>query len=193
MYAMKNEEIREVAGGEEEEEEEEEEGLLEHEKEVFLSEVHITEIPQPTAGVGEDRFITRLNIVLPLASSQPRPDEENKAASNREGGFAVDEEGDLIVVRRKVGTGEETQQQPVITLVHSMASPLCSVGLQLWRGALLLSDYLLYEGHRLFQGCSAMDLGCGVGLTSIVMAMFASTLWATGTSPFLLLCVLIFF
>ncbi|KAL6058897.1 Methyltransferase-like protein 22 [Balamuthia mandrillaris] len=170
---MQQEEIREEAV-----EEEEEEGLLENEKEVFLSEVHITETPQPEAGIGEDRFITRLKIVLPLSSSQPRRDEENTAASHREGGIAVDEEGDLIVVRRKVSTEEETQQQ-VITLVHSMASPLCSVGLQLWRGALLLSDYLLYEGHRLFQGCSAMDLGCGVGLTSIVMAMFASTLWAT--------------
>lgn len=54
---------------------------------------------------------------------------------------------------------------------------------QVWSGALLLCDYILhrYEG---FQNKHVVDLGAGVGLTSVVAAMFARSVYCTGTSSY---------
>jgi predicted nicotinamide N-methyase len=44
------------------------------------------------------------------------------------------------------------------------------VGLQLWSGSLVLAEFVL--AHRdLFRGCVAVELGGGLGLVSIVLAM----------------------
>ena len=51
---------------------------------------------------------------------------------------------------------------------------------QVWRGALLLADYLLSNAD-LFTGCTALEMGCGPGLAGIVMAMLAERVFLTDT------------
>ncbi|KAH8245998.1 hypothetical protein KR026_006692 [Drosophila bipectinata] len=71
--------------------------------------------------------------------------------------ITADRDGDLEVPRPRRG---------VIELEHSEATELRLVGLQVWRGALLLADYLFFKRTE-FSGKNVMELGAGVGLTSI--------------------------
>lgn len=70
----------------------------------------------------------------------------------------------------------------VVTVQHSMATPLRSVGLQVWRGALLLADLVLHRGAAAFGGATALELGAGSGLAGLVLSRFASTIYLTGES-----------
>lgn len=53
---------------------------------------------------------------------------------------------------------------------------------QVWRGALLLADFILSEKDT-FSGATVLELGAGTGLTSIVMATTAKTVYCTGMRP----------
>lgn len=50
---------------------------------------------------------------------------------------------------------------------------------QVWRGAVLLADFILAEPDT-FRGATVLELGAGTGLTSIVMATVAKTVYCTG-------------
>ncbi|XP_038065686.1 methyltransferase-like protein 22 [Patiria miniata] len=89
----------------------------------------------------------------------------------------VDEDGDLVVVRKR---RSHCELQNVIVINHSMATTLDSVGLQVWQGCLLLCDFLLTH-REMFKGRVALEMGSGVGLASIVMATAASHVFATDT------------
>lgn len=54
---------------------------------------------------------------------------------------------------------------------HSKSTLLNLVGLQVWRGALLLADWLIYNNESLPEK-SVLEVGSGVGLTSIVAGMY---------------------
>lgn len=58
------------------------------------------------------------------------------------------------------------------------------VGLQVWRGALALADFVLDKGQELLLGATVLELGSGTGLTSIVASMFAKEVICTGMSNF---------
>jgi hypothetical protein len=75
--------------------------------------------------------------------------------------------------------------QAVAAIEHSMATPLRSVGLQVWRGALLLADYLLHRGAAALDGITALELGAGPGLTGLVLAQLAAggRIFLTGAPP----------
>lgn len=53
------------------------------------------------------------------------------------------------------------------------------VGLQVWRGALLLADYILHNQQQ-FTGQNVVELGSGVGLTGVAAAMYAKHVTCTG-------------
>lgn len=122
-------------------------------------------------------------------------------------GAQLDEDGDLDVERRprtnsdpdpaepprdKVhpvvlaqeeddGPGDEARDGSalgVIRIEHTMATPLEDVGKQVWRGALLLADYILFR-RDLFQGRTVLELGAGTGLASVVAATVARTVYCT--------------
>uniref|UniRef100_A0A8C6RZS2 Methyltransferase-like protein 22 n=1 Tax=Nannospalax galili TaxID=1026970 RepID=A0A8C6RZS2_NANGA len=126
----------------------------------------------------------------------------------------LDEDGDLDVVRRpraasdldpaepprdKVHpmilaqeeddlTGDQAQEScpdSIIKIEHTMATPLEDVGKQVWRGALLLADYILFQ-RDLFQGRTVLELGAGTGLVSIVAATVARTVYCTDVGTDLL-------
>jgi hypothetical protein len=75
-----------------------------------------------------------------------------------------------------------TTEAEFITLRHTLATPLRSVGLQVWRGGLLLSDYLLLQASKgLLAGCTALELGAGPGLAGLVLSRCgAATVFLTG-------------
>jgi Predicted methyltransferase len=68
---------------------------------------------------------------------------------------------------------------------HSYSTTLDLVGRQIWRGALLLADFVLHHGPSLLHGRTVLELGSGVGLTSIVAAMFATEVICTGDMNFI--------
>jgi hypothetical protein len=70
---------------------------------------------------------------------------------------------------------------------HSYSTTLDLVGRQIWRGALLLADFVLHHGPSLLQGRTVLELASGVGLTSIVAAMFATEVICTGDLEFIVL------
>ncbi len=63
-----------------------------------------------------------------------------------------------------------------------MSTTLQEVGLQVWRGALIMADYLLHISSEL-RGSTVLELGAGSGLVSIVAALLsAETVICTGNS-----------
>lgn len=79
--------------------------------------------------------------------------------------LVIDKDGDLIVERKRRG---------VIKIAHQDATELSLVGLQVWRGALLLADFL-FHNRRKFAKERILELGSGVGLTSIAAAIHSET------------------
>ncbi|XP_074202851.1 methyltransferase-like protein 22 isoform X5 [Camelus bactrianus] len=74
----------------------------------------------------------------------------------------LDEDGDLDVVRRP----------------RAASDPSGPLRDKVWRGALLLADYVLFQ-RDLFQGRTVLELGGGTGLASIVAATVARTVYCT--------------
>lgn len=70
-----------------------------------------------------------------------------------------------------------------------MNTSLNLVGLQVWRGALLLADFLLHcateevAGFKIdYHDFPILELGAGTGLTSVVAAMVSKQVVSTGSS-----------
>ncbi|CAH1169992.1 unnamed protein product [Phaedon cochleariae] len=79
----------------------------------------------------------------------------------------VDSDGDLNVPRRK--------SEPVsdsVEIEHMRNTVLKMVGLQIWRGAFLVADWLIANHHTIPKGSYILELGSGTGLTGIVASMF---------------------
>ncbi|XP_077868563.1 methyltransferase-like protein 22 [Saccoglossus kowalevskii] len=59
-----------------------------------------------------------------------------------------------------------------------MSTRLQDVGLQVWNAALLLCDFICCHGDK-FKDATVLELGGGLGLSSIVMAMVAKAVYCT--------------
>ncbi|XP_023253116.1 methyltransferase-like protein 22 [Seriola lalandi dorsalis] len=105
------------------------------------------------------------DVVCPviLQQSDPGQEEEEESTDNE------DDEGFKDIIR----------------IEHTMATPLEDVGKQVWRGAVLLADFILSE-PVMFRGATVLELGAGTGITSIVMATIAKTVYCTDVGEDLL-------
>jgi hypothetical protein len=56
---------------------------------------------------------------------------------------------------------------------HALSTPLSGVGQQVWRGALVMSDYILHN-RELFKDSTVLELGAGVGVVSIVASLIGA-------------------
>ncbi|CAL9703677.1 unnamed protein product [Knipowitschia caucasica] len=75
--------------------------------------------------------------------------------------------------------GEDScQSAQVIRIEHTMATLLEDVGKQVWRGALLLADFVL-AGPGVFKGATVLELGAGTGLSSIITASVAKRVYCS--------------
>jgi predicted nicotinamide N-methyase len=72
-------------------------------------------------------------------------------------------------------------KKETIHIFHAVKTKLEQVGLQVWGGALLLADFLLFHEVEL-AGVHALELGCGPGLTGIVLSRVAQRVFLTGTT-----------
>jgi methyltransferase-like protein 22 len=70
-------------------------------------------------------------------------------------------------------------QQDILFLEHKKSTVLSEVGLQVWRGAFLLNDFVL-SNRELFSNKNVIELGSGVGLTSILASIVAKKVICTG-------------
>ncbi|XP_037523217.1 methyltransferase-like protein 22 [Rhipicephalus sanguineus] len=73
----------------------------------------------------------------------------------------------------------EARRSAQVLLDHCPATTLPTVGLQVWKAALVMSDFLLHRGRELLRGIGVVELGSGVGLCGIVAAAFADYVFCT--------------
>ncbi|XP_029945146.1 methyltransferase-like protein 22 isoform X2 [Salarias fasciatus] len=161
--------------GEEEEEEEEQDGTVQLDED---GDFEVTHRPRRTSVAGEDR-----ELVCPviLKQSDPEPEPEPEPEPDQEEKEKEDEEEE-----EKEEKEEEARcSRDVITIEHTMATPLEDVGKQVWRGAFLLADFILSEPQS-FRGATVLELGGGTGFTSVVMATVAKTVYCTDVGDDLL-------
>uniref|UniRef100_A0A8C9MCD7 Methyltransferase 22, Kin17 lysine n=1 Tax=Panthera tigris altaica TaxID=74533 RepID=A0A8C9MCD7_PANTA len=148
-------------------------------------------------------------------SARPPPGSGHSDATSQVGlGTRLDEDGDLDVERRPPTASDpepagpprdkvhptiltqeeedpladgarESSPRDIVRIEHTMATPLEDVGKQVWRGALLLADYILFQ-RDLFQGRTVLELGAGTGLASIIAATVARTVYCTDVGADLL-------
>ncbi|CAB4061908.1 METTL22 [Lepeophtheirus salmonis] len=65
-----------------------------------------------------------------------------------------------------------------LEICHYVSSSVDLVGLQVWRGALLLSDYIL-DNQDYFKHKCTLELAAGTGIASIVSGLFADEVYIT--------------
>ncbi|XP_057674000.1 methyltransferase-like protein 22 [Corythoichthys intestinalis] len=96
-------------------------------------------------------------------------------------------QSDTSAVQNEVNTDDEADEcfDDIIRIEHTMATPLEDVGKQVWRGALLLADFILSQ-PLMFKGATVIELGAGVGLTSVIMSTLAKRVYCTDVGDDLL-------
>ncbi|KAF7111631.1 hypothetical protein CFC21_111618 [Triticum aestivum] len=95
---------------------------------------------------------------------------------------AVDDDGDLVLDRRRrIGDRRRRSEDLVLTVQHGVTSSLRSVGLQVWKAAMLLTDFVLHKSFTSseFDGVTAMEIGAGTGLVGLAHARVARRIFIT--------------
>lgn len=64
---------------------------------------------------------------------------------------------------------------------HSRYTDLEFVGLQIWNGALLLSEFVIHCGNSILHNKNVLELASGTGLVGVVAGMYCSHVTCTGT------------
>jgi predicted nicotinamide N-methyase len=118
----------------------------------------------PAATANDDGTVsTRLSVSMNGCLKHPSQSTAEHSAS------AEDSDGDLCPPRRQKAT--VLKENVMITLITDNETPLSHVGRQLWRGALLLSDFLLSYPDVVAGEKVIVELGTGAGLVGIVCSM----------------------
>ncbi|XP_019853597.1 PREDICTED: methyltransferase-like protein 22 [Amphimedon queenslandica] len=128
---------------------------------LVLSSVHIG--ANSRAHIGQSTVTSEFHYYLPQSTCSDLTDLV----------LVSDEDGDLDVPRRST-------EHKVITLSHTMATPLNNVGTQLWSASLLMADYIL-SYKEMFHDAIVVELGSGCGFIGTVAASCVSHFFCTDT------------
>ena len=140
---------------------------MEKSEDLFLSEVHVNS----KSIACNDYFVTRFVIDLSEDASECKSNEENQETT-------YDSDGDMCVKQMKYQRNNENIIP--LTIKHSNSTNLDNVGKQIWNGALLLADYILNK--ECFNDSFCIELGSGVGLSSIVASLKVKHIFVTDYS-----------
>ncbi|GMH37121.1 hypothetical protein BSKO_04994 [Bryopsis sp. KO-2023] len=132
---------------------------------MFLSEVHVESCPP-----GEGEWTT----VFPVETDDSCSDDGEcmPSRASLDDVPILDADGDLVVRRRP------RKHRKNWTLRHFRKTILKDVGTQVWRGACLMSEFILSR-QDLFQGKTIVELGCGVGLLGIALGTIPQNVFLT--------------
>ena len=108
-----------------------------------------------------------LHFAMEVVSSEVQGSGDLSEFWYAEGATTVDADGDLEVPRRRR-----------IVIEHTSGSSLGLVGLQIWRGGLILADWMLAMPGRI-RGKRILDVGTGTGISAIVAAQLGAHVVAT--------------
>ena len=103
----------------------------------------------------------------------PESDDGDEGTNDTVVECSEDSDGDLEVARRGRSVQEET-----VEVEHKLHTHLAQVGLQVWRGSLLLADWLLHH-HSCLRDTLLLEVGSGTGLASLMAARCGAKVLAT--------------
>ncbi|CAL9152527.1 unnamed protein product [Musa hybrid cultivar] len=93
--------------------------------------------------------------------------------------LSLDKDGDLVLTRRKSHINGCLSFG--LTIQHTITSSLLEVGLQVWKAALVLTDFIMHKSFTSsdLNDVTAIELGAGTGLVGIALARVAKTVYIT--------------
>ncbi|XP_066371076.1 uncharacterized protein [Miscanthus floridulus] len=158
------------------------------EEEQVMSEVHLGCSPH-FSGLHISRFSFSSR---PIVFSGPSGDNDGVGGGGSElaaatsgscdspDAVAVDEDGDLVLDRRRRNKYVRSDCH-LLTIQRGVTSSLKSVGLQVWKAALLLADFVLHKSFSSsnFDGVTAIEIGAGTGLVGLALARVARRIFVT--------------
>lgn len=120
-------------------------------EEPLVSDVHCGLNSRPS---GQDKVLSTFSFTRPQWLLDIRPNLRGNKINY------VDEDGDPIIKRNN-------DEDLEIVIEHCLASDLASVGLQVWKGCLHLSDYILANPHEI-RSKNVLELGAGTGIVATI-------------------------
>lgn len=136
----------------------------------YLSDIYIENDSSIIRSVDEDSdslALYRVEFSLPIEINT-RKTAESECAKE-----LLDQDGDLILDRI-----DDRMDKFIFTLGTQMKTSLNDVGLQLWRASFYLADFLIHNSHLIRETC-VLELGAGLGITSLVAALYARKVYCT--------------